>query len=140
MATRTVSNAAQLTAAFAAASSGERIVLNAGNYGAVELKNHGFSGTVTIASAVPGRAVVGNLNLQNVSNVKFEGIRFDYEMGASKQGAQPFKVTNSSKVTFSKSTFDGDLAGGYAFGTGLHVTNSSQVTLELVTCRPVPTA
>ena len=130
MATRTVSNAAQLTAAFAAAHSGDRIVLNAGNYGAVELKNHGFSGTVTIASAAPGRAVVGNLNLQNVSNVKFEGLRFDYEMDASKQGAQPFKVTNSSKVTFSKSTFDGDLAGGYAFGTGLHVTNSSQVTLE----------
>jgi len=57
-----------------------------------------------------------------------EEITFDYKMSASKQGAQPFKVTNSSKITFSKSTFD--LAGGYAYGTGLHVTNSSQVTLE----------
>ena len=130
MAIRTVSTAAQLTAALSAASAGDRILLNSGNYGAVELKNLGFAGTVTIASATPGRAVVSNLNLQNVSNVKFEGIRFDYKMDASKQGAQPFKVTNSSKVTFSKSTFDGDLAGGYAFGTGLHVTNSSQVTLE----------
>ena len=101
MATRTVSNAAESTAAFAAAHSGDRIVLNAGNDGTVELKNQDFSSAVTIASAVPGRAVVGNLNLQNVSNVKFEGIRFDYEMDASKQGAQPFKVTNSSKITFS---------------------------------------
>ncbi|HEX5776432.1 MAG TPA: right-handed parallel beta-helix repeat-containing protein, partial [Caulobacteraceae bacterium] len=130
MAIRTVSNAAQLTAAFAVAAPGDRIVLNAGNYGAVDLKNHDFAGTVTIASAVPGRAVVGNLNVQNVSNVRFEGIRFDYETSASKQGGQPFKVTNSSKIAFSKTSFDGDLAGGYAVGTGLHVTNSSQVTLE----------
>jgi len=76
------------------------------NGSAVELKNLNFAGTVTIASATPGRAVVNNLNLQNVSNVKSEGITFDYKMSASKQGAQPFKVTNSSKITFSKSTFD----------------------------------
>jgi hypothetical protein len=130
MAIRTVSTASQLTAALSAASAGDRILLNSGNYGAVDLKNVGFAGTVTIASATPGQAVVNNLNLQNVSNVKFEGITFDYKISASKQGGMPFKVTNSSKVTFSKSTFDGDLSGGYAFGLGLHVTNSSQVTLE----------
>ena len=62
MVTRTATTTAQLNAALNAAIAGDRIVLNGSNYGAVEVKNLGFAGTVTIASATPGRAVVSNLS------------------------------------------------------------------------------
>lgn len=131
MATFNVSNSAQLMSAARSAGGGDRIVLASGTYGALDLGGTGrngldYGGGVTFASANPGSpAVIKSLNVQSMSNVTFEGLKFDG--GGS---GRAFQVNASSNITFNNTTFEGERSGGYGFGNGLTVTKSSQITVR----------
>lgn len=136
MAVFNVANAAQFKSALAQASGGDTIRLAPGNYGAVTMeaatqKNLKFGSTVTITSANSGQpAVISNLKMTGASNIKFDGIKFDFVAQNSPNGANPFTVFGSSKITFQNSVFDGHLQNGYGVGTGLNISTSSQITVQ----------
>jgi hypothetical protein len=144
MTTITVSTAAQLKTALAAAKGGDTILLAAGNYGDLNLTPRdripvNFSSNVTIASADPNRpAVVTGLDLRGGSNITFRDITFDYTFEPDTPiHNRPFAVTGSSGIAFRGCTFDGDLASGvsteadgYGYGIGLSINTSSGVTVD----------
>jgi hypothetical protein len=130
MATLTASSNSSLKAALSKAKPGDTIKLSAGNYGSIDL-NGGtgagshlkFKGTVTIASD-PDKAVFTGVGLSYVSNLKFQGVKFDGN------GSSKFYAQNSSNLTFQNVTFDGAVSGGYGKGTGLDIRKSTNVTVQ----------
>jgi hypothetical protein len=144
MTTITVSTAAQLKTALAAARGGDTILLAAGNYGDLNLTPRdriavNFSSNVTIASADPNHpAVLTGLDLRGGSNITFRDITFDYtfEPGTPIY-TRPFHVVSSSGIAFRGCTFDGDVASGvsadadgYGYGLGLSIRASSHVIVD----------
>ena len=141
--TITVSSTAELKAALSTATGGERIVLNSGNYGNLDLRSGPgfdltFPSNITIASANPAApASFSGLNVNGAHNLTFDGINFDYQFKAGDQlWTSPFGVYNSQNITISNSTFDGDVASGltaadngYGSGIGLSIYNSSGTRL-----------
>ncbi|WP_312162787.1 right-handed parallel beta-helix repeat-containing protein [Phenylobacterium sp.] len=72
-------SAAELTAALGSAKAGDRILLQAGNYGNVSLKGFVFDGAVTIASKDPGNpATLTGLTVQNSENLTFQNLHLDF--------------------------------------------------------------
>ncbi|MDQ2089680.1 PKD domain-containing protein [Marimonas arenosa] len=125
-----VSNQTELLAALENATGGETILLAGGNYGELDLRDSSafdltFSDTVIIRAADPAQPVIVNgLVLQGASNLRFEGITFDYE---ADEGAPlwvvAFTVRGGSNISFDNCIFEGDLASGLSaiddgFGTG----------------------
>ncbi len=134
--TITVSNASELKQALTNATGGETILLAAGNYGRLDLRSTQFTSEVTIKSAdANAMASFSELRLDQVSNLTFDAVVFDYNFSAGDYHFQsPFKVNNSTNVAFNNSVFDGDVASGTGtsadgkgYGTGLYVTNSSNI-------------
>jgi hypothetical protein len=139
----TVSNGAQLIAAMASAKGGETIVLKAGDYGTLSLvggKNFlaQYKTQVTITSEDTGNpAVFKGLSLNNVSNIKFDHIKFDYKAAAQDElTTSPFKLSKCNGISVTNSEFDGDVArnmgvlyDGYGTGNGLVVSGSSNIVL-----------
>jgi parallel beta-helix repeat protein len=134
MGTITVANAAELSAAIAAAKGGDTIVLRGGNYGELNITSKiSIDAPVKIMSeSETNPAIFTGMALHGVNNIKIEGVKFDY---VSKYGdpiwTTPFGVYDSKNVSITKSTFDGDVAKGVAamdngFGTGraLYVTGT----------------
>lgn len=128
MTTIRVSSTAALNTALKSAQSGDTVLLASGNYGKFSLSN--FDKDITIASADPGKpAVFNKVGLSKVSNVTFDGIKFDYDPAKSGSSA-PFSVVNSSDITIRNADFDGHVSKGYGTGTGLTVRQSSDVIVE----------
>lgn len=131
--------------ALASATAGTTILLAPGNYGDLRLNaKYGqpwaqFSGEVTIKSADAAHpATFSSVGLTGVSNLTFDGVKFDYTAAAGALDyIRPFNINGSSNITIENSTFDGDLAhgtgtpiDGYGTGWGLFVSNSSHVTVD----------
>jgi hypothetical protein len=137
MAITVVSNASQLNAAMASAKGGDTVVLKGGNYGNFSLINKAnFTTPVKIVSeSDTNPAVFTGLELRGVSNVKIEGVKFDYTSKSTDPTWQtPFAIFNSKDVAITRSTFDGDNSktghptdAGYGNGRGLYVTGSADV-------------
>lgn len=140
----TVSTSAQLMGALSKASGGDTILLQEGNYGTLTLNQYSsfnvqFASNVTIASADPDHpGIITKLGLTNVSNLTFDGIKFDYTFKEGDKGyTSDFIVAGSSNVTIRNSTFDGDVAegisvvdDGFGNGIGLSIRNSSGILIE----------
>ncbi len=135
----TVSSQAELLDAVSRAAGGDSILLQGGNYGSFQLRNLSFDAPVTIASADPANpAVINGLGMNNVSNVTFDGITFDYKFQSGDPSwKQPFGVYDSQNITIKNSMFDGDVVtgvsdvvDGYGNATGLAVSSSSAITIE----------
>jgi hypothetical protein len=139
MATISVSSSAELTSALAGAVGGETILLAAGDYSKLSLRDVSFGSAVTIQSADPGNmASFAAVELQGVNNLTFKNVIFDYE---SEAGAPiylaKFLVQESSNISFIDSVFDGDLAhgvsdidDGYGTGVGLKLKDSNNITIS----------
>ena len=130
MATVSVSSKSGLMAALNSADAGDRIVLQAGNYGSLSLngnsqqEDYTFAG-VTIASASDSNpAVFNTVNLSNVTNVTFDGIKFDAS------GDKPFVFHNTRGVSIVNSEVEGRVSDGTGAGHGLWVINSSDFRLQ----------
>jgi hypothetical protein len=137
MATFQVSTASQLSSAILNARGGDKIVLAGGNYGKLDLnasksshKHVKFDSTVTITAASDKNPPVFNdMYLNGVSNLRIEGVTFDYAPGRS-ASSKPFTVERSDKVVIADSLFDGQVSSGKGSGQGLRVRNSSNITVE----------
>lgn len=125
----TVTSEAELKSALSQAVGGETILLAAGDYGKLSLKNIQFASDVTIKSADPNAmASFSETYVSNSSNVTFEEIKFDYTYASGhRDHHSPFQVNNSSNITFDNSVFDGDLASGTGIGRGLLIRGSTDV-------------
>ena len=136
--TVSVSNGAQLLAALKNATGGEKIVLNAGDYGSIDLSAKHFASEVILTSADPGHmATLKGLNLSDVTNLKFDDLNFKFDSPTGTPvWASPFRVSGSSGITFTNSSFHGDTAkgvdpsdNGYGTGNGLAVRDSQNITI-----------
>ena len=144
MATFTVSTSDQLKTALQSAHGGDKILLEAGDYGRLEMRGTQdprfvYSSEVTIASADPDNpAVLKSMLLQSVKNVTIDGVKFDLVTTASTGlEVSSFKVDVSSDIKFKNTTFDGDVykgsnavEKGYGAGFGLQILRTDNVTVE----------
>jgi len=106
MTTFNVSNASQLNSALREAGSGDRIVLDSGNYGSLSL--NGDKG-ITLASSSGGNpAVFSRVVMENVSDITMQGLKFSG--GGDGMGLKVFKA---SDVTVENSEFSGYRRGAY---------------------------
>lgn len=139
-----VSDAAGLRAALQDAQAGDQISLAGGDYGKLLLKPSAtldvdFPEGVVIKSADPeDPAVFTGLDLRDVSNLRFEGVTFDYQYTAGDPvWLRPFHMQDSHNIEIANATFVGDFpegvseaADGYGTGVGLSVRDSSDITLS----------
>lgn len=133
MATFRVSNQSQLNSALNNVKDGDTVLLASGTYSNISMMtdrrtDHDFASKVTIKSENPNNpAKVNKLLLNNVSNVEFSDIVFDYVRGRT--STTPFFVEKSDGITFDDVVFDGDYKDGYASGIGLRVKGSTDVAV-----------
>ncbi len=127
-----VSNAAQLNAAIKAARGGETILLAAGNYGALTIKNLQATSTVTIKSADPANdAVITDLRVSASSNLRSEDLDLHRVLAPGEADfTQAAYISSSSRIAIVGVDFTGSLDGNAANdGTGLRITGSQDVTI-----------
>ncbi|MEM7546703.1 MAG: right-handed parallel beta-helix repeat-containing protein [Pseudomonadota bacterium] len=128
MATVTVSNASQLTSALAAASSGDTILLQGGDYGRFDFNNLNYDDYVTIKSAdAQNRAVFEDIDIVGSNHIAIENVHVDN----GSDGEFASKVVNidggSQNIRFTGSEVNGkvdqtsdwrDFDGHYGIFTG----------------------
>lgn len=140
-----VSTTQELYSALAKCVGGETILLEGGNYGALNINPYSnapcdFPSNVTIASADPkDPAVFSQVTVTGASNLAFDGVKFDYTYKAGDPiWTSPFTFLGVDGLTIKNSTFDGDVASGtgrtaddgYGTGKGLVVGGSSDVVID----------
>lgn len=128
-----VNSATGLSAALKAATGGERIVLESGDYGDFSIYRNNFAQPVTIISADgAGGASFYNLRVYESSNIRFDSLTVDRPL---KDGEKPgsvigMRVQDCQDIAISGCNFhgspDGDLTND---GIGLRVTSSSNVAI-----------
>jgi hypothetical protein len=135
---RSVSNLSELREALRQSQGGETILLQPGDYGAVDIHDFAPTAPVVLRAAGTGAPVrFTGLNLSNVSNITLDGVLFDYRYQKDDvQWTSPFYVVDSQKVTISNSRFDGDVVTGgtpvdrgYGNGRGLSIDTSSDIAV-----------
>lgn len=105
-----VSNAAELNVALKTVSGGDKILLAAGDYGAVAIKNLQFDTDVTISSKDPAaQAVISRLDVNGSKGITFTDLEFS-TAGSTKVGGL-FSVVGSSKITFDDVYVHGSMNG-----------------------------
>jgi len=127
-----VANAAQLSAAIQSARGGETILLAAGNYGALTIKNLAMASTVTIKSADPAHdAVISDLRVSNSSNFRFEDIDLHRVLAPGEADfTQAAYISKSSNIAIVGVDFTGSLDGNAANdGTGLRITGGQNISI-----------
>ena len=134
MAVFNVAGSTQLLTALSNARAGDTISLSSGNYGALKLnelvRSLPSSGEVTITSANSKKpAVFTSLDLDNVTNLTFDGVKFDAVAGSA-GGFNPFSAEKVDGLTIRNSVFDGHLVNGVGTEQGFWAKNSSNVTFE----------
>ena len=132
MAIVSVSDASELKKALDSASRGDKIVLDPGNYGTLSLNGSSRKADykfddITITSKSGSKpAVFSEVNLANVTNVTFDGIRFEADGGNGK----PFLFNKTTGISILNSEIEGRTSGGYGTGHGLWVIESADFRLE----------
>jgi len=140
----TVQDSAGLYEALAKAQGGDDIRLASGDYGDLVLNSRsGFSVTfdaeVTITSLdVNNPASFSGMRLDDVSNLTFDNVVFDYTFDSSDYlWSKPFEIKDSDSITISNSLFEGDVASGlgtvddgYGYAMGLSVTGANNLVLD----------
>ncbi|MEO0369817.1 MAG: LamG-like jellyroll fold domain-containing protein [Pseudomonadota bacterium] len=107
--TFTVSTAAGLSAALDNASAGDRIELEAGNYGELFLRSKVFGGEgVTIVSADPNnRAVFDKIHLVRSSDIHFDQIEVDFDPVGNTSYTSGFRATDGANISVTNSVLHG---------------------------------
>ena len=123
------------------AAPGARIVLPAGDYGAVKLDGGGGAPgrPVTLVSATPyNPARMSELVVRGVSHLVLDGLVLDYTFApADELRARPFVIEGSTHIVLRNALIDGDAAhdmdaasNGLPAGFGLTIERSNGVTVE----------
>ena len=103
----TANSAQTLTAALNSAKAGDTILLEAGNYSNVQIKNLVFDGTVTIASKDPGNpATFTGLVVTGSENLSFQNLHMDFSSPWTVWNAQ---IVNSKNIELNNLDFHGSL-------------------------------
>jgi Ca2+-binding RTX toxin-like protein len=111
MADFTVSTAAQLTAAVAAARGGDTIYLAPGTYADLTIQNRTFSAPVVITSLDPNNpARIGTTNIINSDYVTFRSVHMGFALAPDQPSwAKMVTVRDSSYIWFEKISMYGSL-------------------------------
>ena len=100
-------SAAELTAALGLAKAGDRILLAAGNYSNVQLRNLAFDGEVTITSRDPGNpATLTGLTVTNSQGLTFANLHMDFSSPWTVWNTQ---IVDSKNITLTGLNFHGSL-------------------------------
>jgi Ca2+-binding RTX toxin-like protein len=128
--TTTVATAAALNTALQAAKAGDTILLAAGNYAGVLIKNFDAGGTVTIESKDPlHRAVITSLQVTGSGNLDFEGLEFSFKDNNS--NGIGISVAHSHDLTFNNLKVHGTLNNDPTTDqNGIRMDWSSNVTVS----------
>ena len=126
MASVTVSSRSDLLSAVANASAGDTILLEAGNYGSVDLNNANFSDYVTIRSLdADNPARFTDFGIYNSSHVRVDGVH----VSAPNNGAPAVKIVDidngSHHIEFLNSEVNGLVDGDYSGFYGIHTGSST---------------
>jgi len=131
MAVFKVATAAELNTALGNAKGGDRIVLQAGDYGQINISNRRYASEVMISSEFRGNVNVAGLFVSNSENLTFNGL----DLGRALQGNEP-DYTRLNTVQFSASIkivnshIHGSLDGNPTNdGIGLYITDSKNVDI-----------
>ena len=141
MATIRVSSENEFTRALQSASGGDTILLGAGTYSDLDIKNDrqtdvDFASTVTIRSEDPNnRAVINELMVQGARNVTISDVVLDYtgRQAADSESwvrGEPFFFKGTTNITLSDVEVKGNLVNGYGEDTGIYVNTSKGFTLK----------
>ncbi len=124
----TANSAQTLTAALNSAKAGDTILLEAGNYSNVQIKDLMFDGTVTIASKDPGNpATFTGLVVQGSENLTFQNLHMDFSSPWTVWNAQ---IVSSKNIELNNLDFRGSLNGNPADDeNALLIRNSDGVKL-----------
>ena len=132
MATVTVSNSSQRKSALTSAKGNTTIVLESGDYDALDINgnspSYNFNDVTITSKSTSNPAVFTVVNLSNVDDVTFEGIKFDYSNKSD--GPKPFVFNNTNNISILNSEVDGMLSGGHGSGHGLWVKGSSDFLVK----------
>ena len=142
--TVTVKTNAELVLALNKAQGGDTVLLEGGNYGALNLVHSSsmdvkFPSTVTVKSKDAGNpAVFTKADVRDAENLVIDGVKFDYVYKAGdKTGDNQFSFSFCKNLTIRNSELDGDLAkgtgtptDGHGYGTGLYLRSSTNVVIE----------
>ncbi|UTW53966.1 PKD domain-containing protein [Kordiimonas sp. SCSIO 12610] len=113
-ATSTVTNTAELIAAFDAAAGGEIIELAAGNYGDWQEAGHSFASPVTIRGAFGADIEFARLRFNGVDNVKFENIKITDSIRAGESRVDEMATfQNCDDITLEYYEISGNEADAY---------------------------
>ena len=109
MATITVSNASELSAALASYQGETTILLKKGSYGALKYFEVGSRGTVTLTSADPAnKAVFEDLQFHNSTGVTIDGLAFKPQQSSGEALSWGLSLHNSANVQVLNSAFSGE--------------------------------
>lgn len=127
-----VSNSAQLSAALAAATGGERIVLAPGDYGNLVVSNRQFTAPVTVAASQQWASKLSGLTVANVGNLSFDGIALGRAKAADEpEWTQIGYITNSRNLVFDRVFVHGSLDNNAMNDSwGLLIDTSDGVTIK----------
>jgi parallel beta-helix repeat protein len=122
----TVSNTNTLLSAISSAHDGDTILLSAGEYSNLNIKNVHFANGVTIAAADASHpAVIEGINLQNSAGLNFQGL----EVTVDPRIGVAFNLMGDSNITMNGLSIHQSATGGTG-GMGISLRNSSNVTVE----------
>lgn len=112
MAVHTVSTSEELATALEAARGGDRIELEAGDYGLVQITSETFSSEVTITSADPDdMATIGKLKVWSSSNLTFENVNLTFTATEDTLDFESLaRFDYGENITFRNCVFEGDTA------------------------------
>ncbi len=138
MAVIVVANASQFNSAMNSIKGGDTIVLKGGNYGNLNISKNFTTPVKIVSESDTNPAVFTGMVMKDSSNIKIDGVKFDY---VSKSGDplhhNPFGVFDSKNITITNSTFDGDVSkgaaavdAGFGNGRGLNVRESEGVEIS----------
>lgn len=130
--TITVSTGAQLTAAMKAATGGETILLNPGNYGDVKVGSLKPASQVVIKSATATEAVLKSLTIQYSENFTFSDIEIARPIaaGASQETNAVF-IQSSNHIDLVNSFIHGSLNNNsWDDAKGIRITGSRDIQLD----------
>lgn len=134
--THSVISRAGLIDALARAESGDRIILSAGNYGAIDIRERVFSADVTIQSASAGQpALIETITISNSAHLAFRSLVIGRALKPGEADySRMVSIRSSNNLKFDSINFHGSLDNnprndghGLVFngGRGLEISNSS---------------
>lgn len=120
-----VHNASELKAVIANYTGDTTVILAAGDYGDIAIKNKS-SGSLTLVSADQAQPAVITLTISNSQNITLDGLHFDPP--GTKWG-NALSISGSSNISVTNSTFEGTDPSYADLARGMYVDKSSNISV-----------